>query len=292
MNKVGMVTVLLILITVSTLALHLSTTDIEFSRFNREWTGTSEFFIELEAANGAEDIVPPADLPVRNNTLLLIIAPNTSFSSEEISSLKEFLSNGNTIFIADETGSVNGLLEGLGSTIRINTGDISSIDMELYDYWTVIGYPREDDPLITNVSALTLNGPSALSGGNILVATTLISWDDKNANYHLDPDEPLSSFGILSRDSVGNGTLYVLSDPSIFINGMKDISMESDNDVFFGNLLSLHPAILVEQSHSLTASTDSVLAAGTWIKTTMIIKISLLILCILLVGVTFHRRWI
>ena len=291
MNKAPIITALLIVIAAVTLTMHLSTTDIEFSRFNREWTGTSEFFDQLEA-HGAEDVGVPADLVTRNDTLLLIIAPNTSFSTGDISSLKDFLSNGNTLFIADETGSANGLLEGLGSTIRINPGDISSIEMDLADYWLVIGYPRHDDPLLANVSALTLNGPSAVSGGNLLVTTSLFSWDDKNENYYPDKDEPFSSFGILSRDSVGNSTLYVLSDPSIFINGMMDIPLSSDNDAFIRNLLSSHPAILVEQSYSLTASTDRVLAMGNWIKTTMVFKISMMILCILLVGVAFYRRWI
>jgi hypothetical protein len=291
MNKAVIITALLIVIAAIALTVHLSTTNIEFSRFNREWTGTSEFFTQLEA-HGAEDVVFPADLSNVNDTLLLIVAPNTTFSPREISSLKDFLSNGNTLFIADETGSVNGLLEGLGSNIRINPGNISSIDMEFYDYWSVIGYSRHEDPILANVSTLTLNRPSAVSGGNLLVTTSLFSWDDKNGNYYLDNDESLSSFGILSRDSVGNGTLYVLSDPSIFINGMMDVPMRSDNNVFIANLLSHHPTILVEQSHSLTAATDWVLAMITWVKTTMIIKISMLILCILLVGVAFYRRWL
>jgi hypothetical protein len=290
MHKAVIITVLLIVIASIALTMHLSTTDIEFSRFNREWTGTSEFFTELEV-HGAEDVVFPADLSNMNDSLLLIIAPNTSFSPVEISSLKDFLSNGNTLFIADETGSANGLLKGLGSNIRINPGDISSIEMEFNDYRAVIGYPRHDDPLLTNVSALTLNGPSALTGGNILVATTIFSWDDKNGNHYIDKDEPLSSYGILSSDSVGNGTLYVLSDSSIFINGMMGVPLTSDNDVFIRNLLSRHPAILVEQSHSLTAATDRVLAMVTLVKTTMVIKISMLILCILLVGLAFYRRW-
>jgi hypothetical protein len=291
MDKAVIIPALLIMSAAIALTVHFSTTDIEFSRFNREWTGTYEFFDQL-AAHDEEDIFSPAELSGRNNTLLIIIAPNTSFTSDEISSLKDFLSNGNTILIADEIGTSNNLLEGLGSSIRIIPSDISSIEMEFDNPWTVIGYPRFEDPILANVSALTLNNPSAVSGGNLLVTTSLFSWDDKNLNYHLDNDELFSSFGILSRDSIGNGTLYVLSDPSIFINGMMDTPMNSDNDVFVENLFSLYPAILVEQSHSLTASTDRVLATMTWIKTTMIIKISMLILCILLVGVAFYRRLI
>ncbi len=291
MDKAVVIAALLIVITAIALTVHVSTTDIEFSRYNHDWTGTSEFFTQLEAY-GAEDVVFPADLSGRNDTLLLIIAPSTSFSPGEISSLKDFLADGNTLFIADEAGSANGLLEGLGSDIRIHPGNISSVDKEFADPGLVIGYPRQDDPILTNVSALTLNGASALSGGIILVSTTFFSWDDTNGNYNFNKNESLSSFGLLSRNSIGNGTLYVLSDPSIFINGMMDAPLSSDNDAFIENMLFHHPVILVEQSHSLTAATDEILAKVTWIQNTMVIKISLLILCILLVAVAFYRRWV
>jgi hypothetical protein len=291
MHKAVIITAVLVVIATIALTVQFSTTDMEFSRFNPEWNGTLTFFSKLEAHN-TEDVVLPANLSGMNDTLFLIIAPNTSFSPVEISSLKNFLSNGNTLFIADETGSANDLLKGLGSKIKINPGNISSIDMEFNDYWSVIGYSRYDDPLLSNVSTLALDNPSSVSGGNPIVTTSLFSWDDKNGNYHLDKDEPFSSFGILSRDSVGNGTLYVLSDPSIFINGMMDTPMRSDNNEFIGNLLSLHTRILVEQSHSMTADTDEVLVIGNWVKTTMIIKISLLVLSILFAGIAFHRRWV
>jgi hypothetical protein len=291
MHKVVIITAAMIVVAAIALTFQFSTTDIEFSRFNIGWNGTSEFFNQLDA-HGAEGVVLPADLSKRNDTLLLIIAPNTSFSSEEILSLKEFLEKGNTLFVADETGAANSLLEGLGSSIRIFPGNISSIDVEFTHFKAVIGYSKNEDLLLSNVSSLTFNDPSSLSGGDPLITTSILSWDDQNGNYRPDKDEPFSSFGILSRDAIGNGTLYILSDPSIFINGMMDAPMKTDNDKFIGNLLSLRKKILVEQSHSMTADMDKVLAVGMWAKTTMIIKISGLILCILLAGVAFYRRWI
>lgn len=124
------------------------------------------------------------------------------------------------------------------------------------------------------------------------MSTTLISWNDTNQDYHIDENESLSSFGILARERIGNGTLYVLSDPSIFINGMREARISGDNEVFIENLLGLHPDILVEQEHSLTGGADPVLAAAIWLKNTMIIKISALILSLLLVAVAFRRKWI
>ena len=292
MNKKGMVTAFLVVLAVIALIAHVSTTNIEFSRYNGDWAGTSGLFADLDG-QGARDLVSYADLTGRDDTLLLIIAPNTSFSSDEADALREFLKGGNnTVFVADETGVSNDVLEEIGSRIRIQPGDISSIEMEFWDPWSVIAYSRRDDPILANVSSLTLNGPSAVNGGETLVSTTLISWNDTNQNYHIDENESLSSFGILARERIGNGTLYVLSDPSIFINGMREARISGDNEMFIENLLALHPDILVEQEHSLTGGADPVLAAVIWLKNTMIIKISALILSLLLVAVAFRRKWI
>ena len=156
----------------------------------------------------------------------------------------------------------------------------------------MIAYPRGADPLVSNVSSLSFNRPSSVTGGEVLVATTLISWVDADGNYHLDENETLSSYGLLSREQMGNGTLYVLSDPSLCINGMRNARLSGDNEVFLGNLLSLHPDLLVEQTHSLTGGADPVLAAVLWVKKTTIITISALIGSVLLVAVAFWRRWI
>ena len=291
MNTRAIIAVLLIVLAAIALIAHLSTTTIEFSRYNGDWTGTSGLFADLDA-RGARDLVSYDDLAGRNDTLFLIIAPNSSFPAGEAAALRRFLEDGNTVVIADETGVANDLLERLGSSIRIQPGDISSTEMEFFDYWSVIVYPRHDDPLLANVSAITLNRPSAVNGGESLVRTTLLSWDDTNANYHLDANETLSSFSILAREPVGRGTLYVFSDPSIFVNGMRQARLTSDNAVFTKNLLSLQSGILVDQSHSLTGGADAVLATAIWVKNTMVIKISALIVSLLLVAVAFWRRWI
>jgi hypothetical protein len=291
LNKTGAVTVLLIILAVIALIAHVSTTNLEFSRYNGNWAGTSKFFAELDV-HDARDIGSYDGLIGRDDTLLLILAPNTSFSLAETAALRDFLEYGNTVFVADETGISNSMLEGMGSHIRIQPGDISSVEMEFWDYLSVIAYARESDPLLTNVSSITFNRPSSVEGGEILVSTTLISWDDTNQNYRLDANETLSSFGILTREQVGNGTLYVLSDPSIFINGMHNTRLSGDNMIFNRNLLSLHQNILVEQSHSLTGGADSLLVSALWVKNSMIIKISSFILSLMLVLVAFWRKWI
>ncbi len=251
MNQKIAVTVLLIIIFVIAFLAHVTTTPLEFSRYNRAWTGTSDLFADLDY-HGAYDLISYEDLTIRNDTLILIIAPGKSFSESDAAAFQDFLEDGNTLFIADETGTSNSLLSEIGGSIQIQPANISSVAREFSESWWVIAYARSPDPLLVNVSKLTLNKPSAVHGGEILVSTNLFSWDDSNMNYHIDVNEKFSVYGILARERVGNGTLYVFSDPSIFINGMRRARLSSDNEVFIQNLLSLHQNILVEQPHSLT----------------------------------------
>ena len=46
--------------------------------------------------------------------MLVIIGPDVDFSSLEAKEVKEFLENGGTLFIADDFGTANSLLEKLG----------------------------------------------------------------------------------------------------------------------------------------------------------------------------------
>jgi hypothetical protein len=291
MNRKVAVTLLLILFAGIALFAHISTNTLEFSRYNRAWNGTSGLFTELDAHN-AHDLVLYDDLAVRNDTLLLLIAPNKSFSDREIVAIRYFIENGNTLFIADETGASNPLLEQLQKNTRVQPVVISSMQREFIQTSSVIAYTRKPDPLLANVYSLALNRPSFLNSGEILASTSFFSWEDADMNYTTNVNTSLSSYGILARERVGRGTLYVLSDPSVFVNGMREARISSDNEVFIQNLLSLHRDILVDQSHSMTGEVDSFLAAAFWVKNSIFTKISVLILLILFVMAAFWRRWL
>jgi hypothetical protein len=290
MNLTRVLVGFLVVIAALALIAHLSTTDLEYSRYNWEWTGTSGFFALLEQ-HGARDISSYASLDGSRDTLLLIISPDAPFSPAEITSLSAFLANGNTVVIADETGSANDLLASLGSTISILPGNLSSVDVEYSDPRTVMVYPKGEDPVIANISTVVLNRPAALAGGDILLATTLFSWMDTSGDGRIDANEQLSSYGVLSRQQIGNGTLYVFSDPSIFANGMLQARLSGENNLFIDRLLTLRPTVFTDQSHSRTASADTVLTLANMAKSSMIFKISLLILTITLVALAFYRRW-
>jgi len=290
MHKVRLIAAILVVIAAIALTAHLSTTDLEYSRYNWEWTGTSGFFSLLEE-QGARDITAYTALSGSTDTLLLIIAPEAPFSPDEVAALRSFLDRGNTVFIADETGASAELLSGLGSALSVIPGNLSSVDREYSDPRSVIVYPKGEDPLTATVSELVLNRPAAVSGGEILLSTSLFSWMDTSGNGRIDEGEQIASSGVLSREAIGNGTLYLFSDPSIFSNGMLNARLTADNRLFIDQILSLRDDVLVDQSHSLTSGADAVLDMANRVKNTMVLKISLLILTITVLAFACSRRW-
>jgi hypothetical protein len=289
MNKTGIAVAIVILMAGIALTAHLSTTTLEFSRHNYQWTGTSGFFALLEEAD-AREVHDLADLTGSSQSLLLLIAPDTTFSPEDITALRGFLEGGNTLFIADETGTGNSLLQGFGSSITIQPGYLCSVDMEFRDPHLVIATATGSDAILEGVSGIATNRPAVLEGGDMLLSSSFFSWMDVNGNNRIDTNESFSRYGILAREPVGNGMLYVLSDPSILINGMLDATPARDNTRFIENLLSVYPDILVDQTHSATGRVDGVLVFMNFVRSTMILKISALIVSLLLIMAVYSRR--
>lgn len=271
------------------MVLHLSVTTAEFSRHNPYWNGTSAFFSRAEAAGGVElrDLSMLADA---DGTRLLIIAPAEDFTDADIGRYRSYIGRGNTIVLADDFGSGNQLLAGLGSSIRLIEGNLSSMDMEYSDPRTVIGYRAGNASILYGVETVVLNGPAALTGGEILVETSVLSWIDANGNQRVDAGETLGRYGVLSHERIGSGDLYVLSDPSIFTNGMMKPDRSRDNLRLIENLLQDDGGVLIDLVNSRTACADGFVDPINTVKNTTLIKIALICLVLMPVGFAFRRK--
>ncbi|MBN1195487.1 MAG: DUF4350 domain-containing protein [Methanomicrobiaceae archaeon] len=286
MQAVSWIAVVLIFLSALVVTAHFSSTTLEFSRYNTEWNGTSELFSRLEAA-GAVHAPDLAALPSSENAVLFIIAPAAPVDTAACGA---FLGAGSTILIADETGSANSLLFGIGSTMRIVPGNLSSLDREYDDPRSVVGYSAGADPLTEGVATIVTNHPAAVSGGDAVITTSVLSWMDEDGDGLLADGEVTERFGLLSRESVGGGTVYVLSDPSIVINGMVGTRFSRDNDILISRMLSLAPVVIVEQSSSRTAAEDGVLPWLNLVRNTTIIKISVLLVLISALVAVYYRK--
>jgi len=203
------------------LFLHLATTGEDFSRYNAGWTGTSAFFATLDR-HTTDDIRSPADLGRYTGTTLLVIAPDHPFAAGEGSAYRDFIARGNTLFLADDFGTGPALLRAMGSTIVLRQENLSSLDRAFSDPYIVVSYPSADAWPLQVGSPLLLNEAGTLEGGEPLLESTTFSWEDTMPDRQLGSNESLGRYTVMAREKIGNGTLIVLSDPSVFINGMED----------------------------------------------------------------------
>jgi hypothetical protein len=286
MRRILWLTGALLVLVVVLVSVHFSTTDEEFSRFNIQWNGTSAFFEGFGAAGGTE-ITELSALDTTHASRLLVIAPYRTFTVDDIAHYRGFLEQGHTLVLADDYGTGNQLLSGLGSSIRILPGNLTSINREYADSSSVITYPVRNDTLVGNVSTLVLNHPAAVEGGEELVTTSLLSWLDTDGDGRAGPDEELGRYAVLSREQVGTGTLYVLSDPSVFINAMAEDS--GDNRVFLDRLVTGPGRIAIDQTHGRTSTDDFSIRISRAVAESLPARLLIVSILIVIVAYLFRR---
>lgn len=266
------------------LVVHLSSNNMEFSRYNSGWNGTSSFFFDLDRHH-VSDIRDPDQLYGHpGNTTLLIIAPHRAPTTEELGAYAIYLRDGNTIFLADDFGSGNAILAGI-SRITILPGNLSSLDRAYPDPYSVVVYRAVNDSPLNLPESLALNRPAGIEGGSSLVLTSVMSWNDANGDKRYTRGENMGTFPVMTMESVGNGRIIVFSDPSIFINSMYTQSENGNNRIFIRDLTSRDDAVLIDQMNSRTADTSGFSEILHVIRNTIMIEI--LIIGLLMLGIAW-----
>jgi hypothetical protein len=272
------------------LTAHLTSNNLEFSHYNTGWNGTSVFFSGLDR-HRVTDIIDPAGLAsYRNSTILLIIAPERQPTGQETAAYRAFLERGNTIFLADDFGTGNAILSGIGSRISILPGNLSSLDRAYGDPYTVVVYNVTNVSPVESLSAVVLNRAAPLEGGTPLLRTSFLSWTDNNGNERIDSDETMGTFSVMAKEKIGNGELIVLSDPSIFINSMQDLDEKYDNRKLIGNLVEREGLVLIDRMNSRTTGTEGLSTILHVMKTTLNTKMLFIVVLLLIAAVTWKRK--
>jgi hypothetical protein len=272
------------------LTAHLTSNNLEFSQYNTGWNGTSAFFSALDR-HRVTDITDPAGLaPSTNNTTLLIIAPVRQPTGEETAAYRSFVERGNTIVLADDFGTGNAILRGIGSRIVILPGNLSSIDRAYNDPYSVVAYPVTNASPVRSVSAVVLNRPAPLDGGVPLLTSSIMSWIDTNGNRRIDRDETMGRFAVMAREKAGTGEIIVLSDPSIFINAMQDPGANWDNRQLVRNLAGNGGPLLIDQMNSRTTGTEGMSTILHVMKTTLSTEIVVIGGVLLIAAVAWRKK--
>jgi hypothetical protein len=264
---IGGIGVLLLILTLATPVL-LNTED--FSIYNPGWNGGSDIAIQTYNAgkfqptfylNENELTISHrsfAEYPLNPlNSTILIIGPQTDFSSQESTYLRDFLTHGGMVLLADDFGSGNDLLEQIRSPVRFSGQLLLDLSFEKSAYFaTMFQFSNHSHPLVANVSHILGNYPSSLVIGTnatnvtVLVTSTEMSWLDTNVNGQQDPGEENGPFPILAIEHYEVGTLVLFSDPSLFINSMKpQLNNSVFRDDFLNYLLTGRDTVIIDESH-------------------------------------------
>lgn len=187
----------------------------DLSIFNTDWNGLSKFARLAAEMRDVRPILYPYNVAQIGNAsgVLLIFAPDIEFSQAEAEEVKKFLEKGGTLFIADDFGSANSLLEKLGIKARFSGKEVKDLFYSKNEKFpTAI---RISPELSRNVSMLKLNVPSAISLAEGEVLTSKVAYAEKIGEYV-----------IMAEIKYGNGKIVLFSDPSAFINEMIDENRE------------------------------------------------------------------
>jgi hypothetical protein len=204
----------------------------DFNLDNPYWNGL------MHVSGNIRPLYAISDLPATaGDGTLLVVEPTRDYTGEEASAISSFVSGGGTLLVLDDYGNSSSLLGALGLPIALRQVPLCQDK----DY-----YKRPSFPIITdikpsmitrNVTSLTFNHPVPLTvSGNatVIASTTPMGWLDLNDDCIINRDEPVGSFPVMASVKYGDGEVFVIGDPDLFINSMQDTG---DNGVLIANVM-------------------------------------------------------
>lgn len=201
----------------------------DFSPDNSGYNGVSEFVTRYNAS-----IISIGDLDNMGlGTIAFVIGPGKTFEESDALIARRYVERGGILVIADDFGSGNTLLSMLNLSVRF---DGSLLLDPIYMYRNP-ALPIATVSMANNTYRLYLNYATFLntsSSGTCIGFSSIFSYADLNLNSQKDPGEPGGPFCIVYMERLGSGSIYVVSDPSIFINAMLGLG---DNSGFINALL-------------------------------------------------------
>ena len=184
---------------------------------NPYWNGLESFFRAVNAT--AVDLAYERVVP--ENSILFLIGPSVNVTEFRIEALKEYLLDGGTLVLMDETGAVNPILSGLGLDVAVN-GSHMLDPVFYYRSWRMPKIIKVGDGL--GVGEIALNLPSTLDikgqGPTVLAYSSSFSFLDLDGDSEHSAGEPTGPFAVAAMIAYGKGRIILFSDSSIFLNSV------------------------------------------------------------------------
>jgi hypothetical protein len=300
-----------VLLFVLALTTPLMYNNVDFSMYNPGWNGCSNIAVKTYEQGKLQPTyyVKQSELTIGqhsfadysldpDNSSILIIGPQTSFSDHEAEYIKKFLNNGGMVFLADDFGSGNNLLSKINASSRFTNDLLMDLSFEKKaSFVTIFDFQNLSYPMTDNVTHILLNYPTSIKPGKntiIIANSSEMSWLDTNLNGKEDAFETSGPFPVMVVESYGEGEIVMLSDPSVLINSMEN---QLDNKQFRDNLISYlyngRSTVIIDESHREISTPFHVAylfptSFGVELKTCII----LLIVCVFIVGFTSIPKYV
>ena len=248
-----LVLVALTAVTVVGLVLAASTSSAAFGSYNDAWDGASELREQAQATGAEGEIVRNTSRYASvspNGTVAVVLSPESDYGPRETDRLRSFVRNGGTLLVAEDVGQhANGLLSAVGARARV-TGQLLRDEQYSYQSTALPIAPNiSNASLMTGVDKLTLNhgSPVAPNGATVLASSSEVAYVDSDRDGELDDAEEIGTKPVATAESVGDGRVLVVGDPSLFINAMLE---RSDNLAFVRSVFGAHERVLLDYSHA------------------------------------------
>jgi hypothetical protein len=241
---------------ISLLCIWLYPSAEDFMTSNRRWNGLKSFSREFQATS-TDSLPDPSEAPEET---ALVAIPYLDYTDRELLAIERFVDGGGTLLLMDDYGYGNSVLAYLGVAARFTHESL--LDPVFHDKNQSLPRITDFAPRVkeNDVAAITLDHAATLTG---VTDSEAIAWSsgtsfldiDKNGTW--EQDEPIGPFAVAAQVRLGRGTLALMADPSIIING---IIGRDDNDNFIRYLIQntdVPRKVLVDSSHLTKSPLDA-----------------------------------
>ena len=192
----------------------------DFSPSNTSWNGLSTFVsAEHAVILGNVSSLPPDG----TGYVLLEDGPSSPYTSAESARISSFVTSGGTLIVADGQAAIaNTLLAGMGLSSRFTGGVLTDPLFNFRNSFLVVA--PTVSPSLSNVTSIAFDYATTLAvsdpGAKVLAYSSDFSY-----LYPTQPGASISGaphgpFPVAAEIPDGKGTVYLISDDSVFINSM------------------------------------------------------------------------
>jgi hypothetical protein len=218
---------------------------------NSYWNGLSEVYNVYHPARIETLVTLNTTFSEPSNSTLLMLGPSKPFTENDVLEVRKYLAEGGSVVLADDFGSANTLLEGLGLRVRFSGELMKDPLFKDRNELMPVAYTFNQSLKERGVSEMVMNYPTVL---NETEGVTVLSWSSsfsyvssKVASPSV--NSPSGPFPLIAEADVGGGRLVLVSDPSMFINGMLG---SGDNSAVLGSFM--RGSVAIDETHSIPST--------------------------------------